>query len=41
VITHFRDEIDDHVVRKRCPTGVCSMGAPEERDLTMTIMRRL
>ena len=41
VITHFRDEIDDHVVRKRCPTGVCPMGAPEERDLTMTIMRRL
>ncbi|MGH7320287.1 MAG: NADH-ubiquinone oxidoreductase-F iron-sulfur binding region domain-containing protein [Candidatus Rokuibacteriota bacterium] len=41
VITHFREEIDDHFLRQRCPSGVCSMGAPEERDLTLTIMRRL
>jgi NADH:ubiquinone oxidoreductase subunit F (NADH-binding)/NADH:ubiquinone oxidoreductase subunit E len=41
VITHFREEIDDHVQRKRCPTGVCPMSVPEEADLSMTIMRRL
>ena len=41
VITHFRDEIDDHFQRKHCPAGVCPMGVPEEADLTMTIMRRL
>jgi NADH:ubiquinone oxidoreductase subunit F (NADH-binding)/NADH:ubiquinone oxidoreductase subunit E len=41
VITHFREEIDDHILRRRCPTGVCPMSAPEERDLTMTIMRRM
>jgi NADH:ubiquinone oxidoreductase subunit F (NADH-binding) len=41
VIEHFREEVDDHILQKRCPTGVCPMGTPEERDLTMTIMRRL
>jgi NADH:ubiquinone oxidoreductase subunit F (NADH-binding) len=25
VIKHFREEIDDHVLRKRCPSGVCTM----------------
>ncbi len=25
VIRHFRDEIDDHIVRGRCPSGVCQM----------------
>jgi formate dehydrogenase beta subunit len=41
VIVHFRQEIDDHFLHRRCPAGVCPMGAPEEPDLTMTIMRRL
>jgi NADH:ubiquinone oxidoreductase subunit F (NADH-binding) len=25
VIRHFRDEIDEHIVRGRCPAGVCPM----------------
>lgn len=25
VIAHFRDEVDDHLVRRRCPAGVCRM----------------
>ncbi|HEV2057618.1 MAG TPA: NADH-ubiquinone oxidoreductase-F iron-sulfur binding region domain-containing protein, partial [Methylomirabilota bacterium] len=25
VIRHFRDEIDEHIVRGRCPSGVCQM----------------
>ncbi len=44
VIQHFRDEVDEHLVRQRCPAGVCPMDAaasPADRDLTMTIMRRL
>jgi NADH:ubiquinone oxidoreductase subunit F (NADH-binding)/NADH:ubiquinone oxidoreductase subunit E len=41
VITHFREEIDDHFERNRCPSGVCPMGVPEEAELSMTIMRRL
>jgi len=27
VLEHFREEVDDHVLRKRCPAGVCSMRA--------------
>jgi len=26
VLTHFREEIDDHLLRHRCPANVCSMG---------------
>ena len=26
VLTHFRDEVEDHLIRKRCPSGVCPMG---------------
>jgi formate dehydrogenase beta subunit len=26
VLTHFREEIDDHLLRRRCPAGVCPMG---------------
>ena len=25
VLTHFRPEIDDHLLRRRCPAGVCPM----------------
>jgi NADH:ubiquinone oxidoreductase subunit F (NADH-binding)/NADH:ubiquinone oxidoreductase subunit E len=25
VLTHFRQEIDDHLLRRRCPAGVCPM----------------
>jgi len=25
VLQHFREEVEDHVLRKRCPAGVCSM----------------
>ena len=25
VLEHFREEVEDHVLRKRCPAGVCSM----------------
>ena len=25
VIRHFRDEIDEHILRGRCPLGVCPM----------------
>ena len=25
VIRHFRDEIDEHILRGRCPSGVCPM----------------
>ena len=25
VLTHFRDEVENHLVRKRCPSGVCPM----------------
>jgi len=44
VIQHFRDEVDEHIVRQRCPAGVCPMdaaAAAADRDLTVTIMRRL
>jgi NADH:ubiquinone oxidoreductase subunit F (NADH-binding)/NADH:ubiquinone oxidoreductase subunit E len=43
VIQHFRQEVDDHLVRKRCPSGVCLMDqAPgADRDLTATMIRRL
>jgi formate dehydrogenase beta subunit len=43
VIEHFRSEVDAHIVNKRCPSGVCAMDVPgaADRDLTMTIMRRL
>jgi NADH:ubiquinone oxidoreductase subunit F (NADH-binding)/NADH:ubiquinone oxidoreductase subunit E len=27
VLTHFRPEIDDHLLRRRCAAGVCPMGA--------------
>jgi len=27
VLQHFREEVEDHVLRKRCPAGVCSMRA--------------
>ena len=26
VLVHFRDEIDDHLLRRHCPAGVCPMG---------------
>ena len=26
VVKHFREEIDDHILRHRCPTGVCPTG---------------
>jgi NADH:ubiquinone oxidoreductase subunit F (NADH-binding)/NADH:ubiquinone oxidoreductase subunit E len=26
VLTHFREEIDEHLLRRRCPAGVCPMG---------------
>jgi NADH:ubiquinone oxidoreductase subunit F (NADH-binding) len=26
VLLHFRDEIDEHMLRRRCPAGVCPMG---------------
>jgi NADH:ubiquinone oxidoreductase subunit F (NADH-binding)/NADH:ubiquinone oxidoreductase subunit E len=43
VIQHFRDEVDAHIVGKRCPSGVCAMDTPPaaDRDVTVTIMRRL
>jgi len=25
VLTHFREELDDHLLRRRCPAGVCAM----------------
>jgi formate dehydrogenase beta subunit len=25
VLTHFREELDDHLLRRRCPAGVCPM----------------
>jgi NADH:ubiquinone oxidoreductase subunit F (NADH-binding) len=25
VLTHFRDEVDEHLLRKRCPAHVCPM----------------
>jgi NADH:ubiquinone oxidoreductase subunit F (NADH-binding) len=25
VLTHFRDEVDEHLLHKRCPARVCSM----------------
>jgi len=28
VLTHFRDEVDEHLLRKRCPARVCpTLGA--------------
>ena len=27
VLLHFRDEIDEHLLRHRCPANVCAMGA--------------
>jgi len=41
VIRHFREEIDDHIVRRRCPAGVCPMSPPEDVDVSQTIIRRL
>jgi NADH:ubiquinone oxidoreductase subunit F (NADH-binding)/NADH:ubiquinone oxidoreductase subunit E len=26
VLTHFREEVDEHLLRRRCPAGVCPMG---------------
>jgi NADH:ubiquinone oxidoreductase subunit F (NADH-binding)/NADH:ubiquinone oxidoreductase subunit E len=26
VLTHFREEFDDHLLRRRCPAGVCPIG---------------
>ncbi|MBI3781538.1 MAG: NADH-quinone oxidoreductase subunit F, partial [candidate division NC10 bacterium] len=26
VITHFLDDVEEHLIRKRCPSGVCPMG---------------
>ena len=26
VLLHFRDEIDEHLLRHRCPANVCPMG---------------
>ena len=31
VIAHFRDEIEDHVVRAHCPSGVCPVTPPTPR----------
>jgi hypothetical protein len=25
VLTHFRDEVDEHLLRQRCPARVCTM----------------
>ncbi|MBI4611633.1 MAG: NAD(P)H-dependent oxidoreductase subunit E [Candidatus Rokubacteria bacterium] len=25
VLTHFRDEVEEHLARRRCPSGVCAM----------------
>jgi len=25
VLTHFREELDDHLLRRRCPAGVCPL----------------
>jgi NADH:ubiquinone oxidoreductase subunit F (NADH-binding) len=41
VITHFREEIDDHFVRRRCPAGVCPMSVSDDSDQAMTMVRRL
>ena len=27
VLTHFRDELDEHLLRHRCPAGVCALPA--------------
>ena len=27
VMTHFRDVVDDHIVRRRCPSGACLKAA--------------
>ena len=32
VLTHFRDEVDEHLLRQRCPAGVCTMRAREPGD---------
>jgi NADH:ubiquinone oxidoreductase subunit F (NADH-binding)/(2Fe-2S) ferredoxin len=30
VLQHYRDEVEAHILDKRCPAGVCSMRPPEE-----------
>ena len=27
VVKHWREEVDDHLLRRRCPSGVCPVGA--------------
>jgi formate dehydrogenase beta subunit len=34
VLKHFREEIDAHLTRRECPSGVCFSGAPSPRDST-------
>jgi NADH:ubiquinone oxidoreductase subunit F (NADH-binding) len=41
VLAHFRGEVDEHVLRRRCPEGVCPMGHGEAPEVSMTIVRRL
>jgi NADH:ubiquinone oxidoreductase subunit F (NADH-binding) len=26
VLTHFREEVEDHLLHRQCPSGVCAMG---------------
>jgi len=32
MLTHFRDEVEAHILRRECPTGVCSMKPETEFD---------
>ena len=34
VLQHFREEVEDHVLRKRCPAGVCSMRSARMMEVT-------
>lgn len=42
VLAHFREEVEDHVRRRRCPEGTCPTAGPaDEGEVSMTIVRRL
>jgi NADH:ubiquinone oxidoreductase subunit F (NADH-binding) len=39
VMKHFRDEVDAHVSRRECPSGVCFLGAQPQRAASAPALR--
>jgi hypothetical protein len=39
VLKHFRDEVEAHVSRRECPSGVCLSGAPTVAEVIAATRR--